>query len=142
MLLFIFIIFFFIFFKLLNSEMLQDCDQNFSEMTIFHIQVGINNATLVPEAEAASFYCQVSPLHRINTRNGEMICLQTLGMKYLMLDLGGKILLYVIEVLVFCRYVYPLPLSFCLQMNFVPFVHIKGSILIFPSMLTYFNFLM
>lgn len=97
--------------------MLQDCDQNFSEKTIFHIQVGINNATLVPEAEAASFYCQVSPLHRINTRNGEMICLQTLGMKYLMLDLGGKILLYVIEVLVFCLYVYPLPLSFCLQMN-------------------------
>lgn len=121
--------------------MLQDCDQNFSEKTIFHIQVGINNATLVPEAEAASFYCQVSPLHRINTRNGEMICLQTLGMKYLMLDLGGKILLYVIEVLVLCLYVYPLPLSFCLQMNFVPFVHIKGSILNFP-MLTYINFLL
>lgn len=121
--------------------MLQDCDQNFSEKTIFHIQVGINNATLVPEAEAASFYCQVSPLHRINTRNGEMICLQTLGMKYLMLDLGGKILLYVIEVLVLCLYVYPLPLSFCLQMNFVPFVHIKGSILNFP-MLTYFSFLL
>lgn len=115
--------------------MLQDCDQNFSEKTIFHIQVGINNATLVPEAEAASFYCQVSPLHRINTRNGEMICLQTLGMKYLMLDLGGKILLYVIEVLVLCLYVYPLPLSFCLQMNFVPFVHIKGSILNFLCLL-------
>ena len=56
----------------------------------FHLQVGINNATLVPEAEAASFYCQVSPLHRINTRNGEIICLQTLGMKYLLLDLGGR----------------------------------------------------
>lgn len=77
--------------------MLQDFEQNFSEKTIFHIQVGINNATLVPEAEAASFYCQVSPLHRINTRNGEMICLQTLGMKYLMLDLGGKIVWYGIE---------------------------------------------
>lgn len=64
-------------------------DQTKQVITMAAKQVGINNATLVPEAEAASFYCQVSPLHRINTRNGEMICLQTLGMKYLMLDLGG-----------------------------------------------------
>ncbi|XP_052077406.1 heat shock 70 kDa protein 12B-like [Mytilus californianus] len=52
-------------------------------------QAGIADVILVPEPVAASFYCQIMPLHRINTRNGEIICLQRTGMQYLLLDLGG-----------------------------------------------------
>jgi len=47
---------------------------------------------LVSEPVAASFYSQITPLHRINTRNGEIICLQKSGMQYLVLDLGGELL--------------------------------------------------
>lgn len=52
-------------------------------------QAGISDVLLVSEPVAASFYSQITPLHRINTRNGEIICLQKSGMQYLVLDLGG-----------------------------------------------------
>ncbi|XP_069129903.1 heat shock 70 kDa protein 12A-like isoform X2 [Argopecten irradians] len=52
-------------------------------------QASIPEITLVPEPEAAALYCQISNLHRINTRNGEMICIQKQGLHYMVVDLGG-----------------------------------------------------
>ncbi|XP_021363012.1 heat shock 70 kDa protein 12A-like isoform X1 [Mizuhopecten yessoensis] len=52
-------------------------------------QASIPDIVLVPEPEAAAMYCHISNLHRINTRNGEIICIQKQGLHYLVVDLGG-----------------------------------------------------
>ncbi|XP_033744194.1 heat shock 70 kDa protein 12A-like [Pecten maximus] len=52
-------------------------------------QASLPEVVLVPEPEAAAMYCQISSLHRINTRNGEIICIQKQGLHYMVVDLGG-----------------------------------------------------